>query len=109
MTELADEPKRAHLSARIACLERRLERLTQKIERGEGSERALSFDREEAAALVWALRALRRYRAELEGEDDPVLALSELVVAIDGAAISNITSRVCEAMERARGLLEDFQ
>lgn len=69
------------VNASIAALERRQRFLQEKIDRNAGSAGALHFDREELVALDNALRALRLHRADVEGLDDVVLALDEILSA----------------------------
>lgn len=110
-----------NVSARIAALERRAEYLENRLQGGQTrSETAANFERAELAGVRAGIRALRWHRSEVEGLDDVVAALEELMTAIDlrskacGETPSNggceaADRRYREAMARARRVLQEWQ
>lgn len=105
-----------NVNAKLAALERRMERLQDNIASKRGSDAALSYDKAELAAIKAGHGALRYYRAELEGEDTSRLALAELLDALSGRAANETaigaraaSDRVAEAVKRARLVLAECE
>lgn len=107
-------PRIKKVSAKIGALERRCEFLEGQIERGEVTGSQLDFIRAERKALDAAIQALKFHRAEVEGLDQPILALQELVDAmgqhaVDTEARPSVPSpRVVQAFRRAETVLKEW-
>lgn len=102
-------PQIERVSSKIATLERRSEWLEQRI-KDPRNERTRSFDEAEHSALEAAIKALRYHRAALEPETDPVLALAEVLDAVDEQVAANDqipSERVRQALTRARLVMKE--
>lgn len=108
-TDAAGAPIIEGLSAKIGVLERRKEFLDEQIEDRAVSRGAEGFAKSERKALKAGILALKYHRADIEGLDQPILVLQELVDAYkkggpDGEGFRDF--RV--ALERARKLLAEW-
>jgi len=96
-------PRIERVGAHIANLERRLEHLRERIKEPR-NERVRSFDISEAKALEAAVRVLGYYRLALEPETDPVLALAEVLDAVE----DDDEQRLDDAVRRGRRVLREL-
>ncbi len=100
------------VSARIAALERRAEFLEDQIEDG-ATGPILNFAKGELKALNAGITALRYHRAEVEGLDQPILALEELMQAAEatlgGIPGSVERDRTLAAIRRSVELLAEWE
>jgi len=79
-----DRPSLRNIGEHLATLDRKIRHLSKMIaEPGHRSERARQFDRQERAALVVAVKALRYHQVTIRPETSPVVALRELIDEID--------------------------
>ena len=98
------------IHSKMAALERRLDKLDERIDGGQGSDASLGYDRAERKAIKEAVRALRWLDAIDRDLDTPILALAELVDAIedDYPAGSRIGERTMAAYMRARRVAREW-
>ena len=96
-------PRIHGLSGKLLTLERRREFLTRQLTEGVGSRGALEFARSEQEALEAVVDALRYHRAIVNGLDNPLTVLRELVEALqDGRSATG-------AIHRAKQVLEEYE
>lgn len=109
-------PRIEHLNRYMGVLERRREWLAKRVADPDRRQSSKDFDAEEQAAIKAALVALRFHRTTLEDELTAVLALDELVQALEreGNALHNLQAnadsgslRVQQALAKARALLAE--
>ena len=105
-TATDDDRTIIHVNAKIGALERRIERLDQQIADGVGSPNAVQFMRAERSALKAGIQAMRWHRAEINGEDTPLLALAELVAVCD--RFHPHPGAVDDVLDRARELIAEW-
>jgi hypothetical protein len=93
----------------LVVLERRREYLLEQLQarQGAGAGKSREFAKQEVSALTAAIAALRYHRLVIEGLDEPVSVLREMVEAYDGPAGNEVRLRV--AVRRAKSVLDDFE
>ena len=106
-------PHIERVSGKLAQLERMAEFRQQRLDRQEYGRDGGHFMRAELSALDAACKALRWHRAEVEGLDTPLLALSSIVDALteggDGAIDPVAFPDLRAALARARDVLEEWE
>lgn len=102
-------PRIERVGAHVANLERRLAWLKERLANPDRGERVRAFDASEAKALEAAIRLMQFYRHALDPETDPVLALDELVNAVDEEFDETTDGdRLANAMTRAKRVLKEL-
>lgn len=101
------------VNAKIGALERRAEHLQRRIKE-HVNDSGRNFDITELQAIEAGIAALRFHRSMLSAEVNPVLALDELLVAIDewlegDEADSVVEERLQAAREHAKKVLADIK
>ena len=103
----AGAPVIERVSSKIAALERRAEYLEDQLAEWRGSPGGKGFARAELSALRAGIAALRYHLAEVEGLDQPLLALQGLLDAVP-ESIRYSESGLAGACRRAKELLEEW-
>lgn len=99
------ERKIKRMGAKVAALERRADYLEVQIAERNGSEASLRFDRAELAAIESAILALRWHQSEADQIPDVVVALSDLIDAVEAEHLPTLGGRIECAMLNAREAL----
>ncbi len=103
-TDPAGMPVLKRVSSKIATLERRADHLEGQLSEWRGSPHGRDFARAELSAVKAGVAALRYHRSEIEGLDQPILALQELVEAVKEEAAWAKSPEVL----RASAILEEW-
>lgn len=105
----AGAPRIERVAGKLAQLERMADYREARLSAGEVRGGGEHFARAEASALRAGIAALRYHRAQVEGLDDPVLALQALVDALGGADEEADSAELQEALRRAEAVLREWE
>lgn len=95
-----------YVSAKLQSIEHRMQHLETNIRLRRGSPGALEYDKRELEALEAAKVALTYHRATIEGLDEPLGLLGQLVEAYNGPVGEE--RRLKLLMQRAAELLKEY-